>query len=153
MSCCLDTNHIVGTHTFFRIILWIFTLLGGGGVNCSRQDFLSQFVLCYLATILFCQKMTVCFFKSVEEKKKHGRMCGTQMSILGLLANDPATVSDGCHGHHAVLCYPNRFIFRDNMNYWYSVVQLKNFASISNCPMVQNKSNMPPPLPRCVRGG
>ena len=26
MSCCLDTNHFVGTPTFFRIILCIFTL-------------------------------------------------------------------------------------------------------------------------------
>ena len=30
MSCCLDTNHFVGTPTFFRIILCIFTLWGKG---------------------------------------------------------------------------------------------------------------------------
>ena len=31
MKCFLDTNHFVGTPTFFRIMLLIFTLLGGGG--------------------------------------------------------------------------------------------------------------------------
>ena len=42
-------------------------------------------------------------------------------------------------------------IFRDNKNFWYLVVPLINFASISNCPWVQGKSNKPPPpLPRCV---
>ena len=62
MSCCLDTNHFVGTFTFFIIILWIFTLWGGGGgINCSRQVSLSQFFLCYLVTILFCQYLTTCF--------------------------------------------------------------------------------------------
>ena len=30
MSCCFDTNHFVGTPTFFRIILCIFTLRGKG---------------------------------------------------------------------------------------------------------------------------
>ena len=41
------------------------------------------------------------------------------------------------------------------MNYWYSVVQLKNFASMSNCPLVQNKSYKPPPPSQgvCVGGG
>ena len=44
------------------------------------------------------------------------------MSILGLLANeggghvyDPFTVLMGCHGHHAILCNPNRFIIGDNI--------------------------------------
>ena len=60
MSCCLDTNHFVGILTFFRIILWIF-ILWGGGINCSRQASLSQFCLCYLATILFRQYLTTCF--------------------------------------------------------------------------------------------
>ena len=40
-------------------------------------------------------------------------MCGTQESILGLLANDPATVPDGLPS----LCNPNRFIFGDNKNF------------------------------------
>ena len=31
----------------------------------------------------------------------------------------------GCHGHHAILRNPNRFIFRDNTNVWYLVVPLK----------------------------
>ena len=56
----------------------------------------------------------------------------------------------GCHGHHAILCNPNRFIFGDNMNVWYLVVPLNNFASMNNCPWVQGKSNKPLPLPRCV---
>ena len=36
MSCCLDTNNFVGTPTFFRNILWIFTLLGGGGGGAGK---------------------------------------------------------------------------------------------------------------------
>ena len=56
----------------------------------------------------------------------------------------------GCHGHHAFLCNPNRFIFRDNMNVCYLVVPLNNFAPMNNCPWLQGKSNKPLPLPRCV---
>ena len=59
----------------------------------------------------------------------------------------------GCHGHHAFLCNPNRFIFGDNMNVWYLVAPLNNFASMNNCPWLQGKSNKPLPLPRCVCGG
>ena len=59
----------------------------------------------------------------------------------------------GCHRQHAILCNPNRFIFGDNKKFWYLVVPLNNFASMSNCPLVQGKSNKPPPLPRCVLGG
>ena len=49
------------------------------------------------------------------------KMCTTQVSILGLLANDPATVPMGCHGDHAILCNPNslRFIFGENKSFWY----------------------------------
>ena len=50
----------------------------------------------------------------------------------------------GCHGHHAILCNPNRFIFGDNKNFWYLVV-----PSVSNYPRVQGKSNLSP-RPRCV---
>ena len=58
----------------------------------------------------------------------------------------------GCHGHHAILCNPNRFIYGDNKNVWYLVVQLNNFASMSNCPCVQG--NKPPPSRGvCVCGG
>ena len=45
------------------------------------------------------------------------------------------------HGHHAFLCYLNRFNFGDNKNFGYLVVPLNNFASMSNCPLVQSKSN------------
>ena len=60
----------------------------------------------------------------------------------------------GCHGHHAILCNPNRLIFREYKNFWYLVVQLNNFASMNNCPLVQLKSNKPPPPSRgvCVGG-
>ena len=50
-----------------------------------------------------------------------------------------------CHGHHAMLCNPDRFIFGDNKNFWYLVVPLNNFESMNNCPLVQGKSNKPPP--------
>ena len=53
----------------------------------------------------------------------------------------------GCHGYHAILCNPNRFIYRDNKNFWYLVVPLNNFASMNNCPCVQGKLNKPPPPP------
>ena len=60
----------------------------------------------------------------------------------------------GCHGHHAILYNPNRFIFGDNKNFWYSVDPLNNFAPMSNCPYVQGKSNKPSPHPKvCVGGG
>ena len=60
----------------------------------------------------------------------------------------------GYHGHHAILCYSNRFIFRDNKNFWYLVVPQNNFASLSKCPLVQGKSNTPPPpSPEVVVGG
>ena len=58
----------------------------------------------------------------------------------------------GCHGHHAILCNPNRLIFGDNMNVWYLVVPLNNFTSMNNCAWVQVKSNKFLPLLRCVLG-
>ena len=63
-----------------------------------------------------------------------------------------------CHGHHAILCNPNRFIFGDNKIFWYLVVPLNNSASMSNCPLVQIKSISPPPevcacVCVCVCGG
>ena len=60
----------------------------------------------------------------------------------------------GYHGYHAVLCDPNRFIFGDNIFLGFIVVPLNNFASMSNCPWVQGKSNSlittPPKV--CVGG-
>ena len=61
--------------------------------------------------------------------------------------------SMGCHGHHAVLCNPNRFIFGDNKNFWYLVVPFNNFAPMNNCSWVQGKSNKPPSRGVCVYGG
>ena len=89
----------------------------------------------------------------MEETKNTGKndFHDFQISILGLLANDPATVSDG---HHARLCNPDMFIFGDNKTFWYLVVPLNNFASMNNCPWVQGKSNKPPSPSRgvCVEG-
>ena len=61
----------------------------------------------------------------------------------------------GCHGHHAILCDPKRFIFGYNKDLWYLVVPINNFAFMCNCPLVQSKSNKPPPPPnsRGVCGG
>ena len=48
-------------------------------------------------------------------------MCGTQVSILGLLANErdmPLTQIQcpmGCHGHRENLCNRNRFSFGNNI--------------------------------------
>ena len=59
----------------------------------------------------------------------------------------------GCHGHHAVLCNPNGFIFGDNKKFWYLVVPVNNFACMSNCLLVQRKSNKPTHPPGvCVCG-
>ena len=60
----------------------------------------------------------------------------------------------GCHGHHAILCNPKRYIVRDNKNFGYLVIPLNNFATISNCPLVESKSNKPPTSRGvCVGGG
>ena len=60
----------------------------------------------------------------------------------------------GFHGHHAILCNPNRFIFGDNKKNLYLVDPLNNFAPMGNCPWVQGKSNKPPPeVCVCVGGG
>ena len=51
----------------------------------------------------------------------HERMCGTQVLILGLFAKEGDMLLTqlqcpmGCYGHHADLCNPNRFSFRDNV--------------------------------------
>ena len=76
-----------------------------------------------------------------------------QVTILGLLEMTQLQCPMGCYGHHSILCNPNRFIFEDNKNIWYSVVPLNNFASMNNCPCVEGKSKSPLPLPRCVCGG
>ena len=60
-------------------------------------------------------------------EKIHKRMCGTQVLISGLLANEGDMLltqlqcSVGCHGHHAILCNPNRFIFRKTIFLTFSV--------------------------------
>ena len=47
-----------------------FHIMGGGGrVNCSRQDSLSKFFLCYLATILLASNLQLAFLELVEERK------------------------------------------------------------------------------------
>ena len=44
-------------------------------------------------------------------------------------------------------------LFLETISFLHSVVPLNNFASVSNCPWVQVKSNKPPPFPRYVWGG
>ena len=89
MSCCLDTNHFVGTPTFFRIILCISH--HGVRVNCSSQFF------SFLFSDHFVLPETDSLFSLNlwKREKIYESMCSMQVSILGLLANDPATVSDG----------------------------------------------------------
>ena len=50
----------------------------------------------------------------MEEGKIHERMRGTQVSISGLLANDPATVPDGLPWTPCKF-KSNRLIFGDNI--------------------------------------
>ena len=52
--------------------------------------------------------------------------------------------SMGCHGHHAILCNPKRFIVGDNKNCWYLVVPLNNFASMNNGCKVSRISPLSP---------
>ena len=144
MSCCLDTDHFVGTPTFFRVIMCIFTLWGKGKL------FLPVF-LCYLAT------MTACFPYFSGREKKSVKVCAAcKCQSLVCLQMTQLQCPMGCHGHHAILCNLNRFIFGDNKNFWYLVVPLNNFVSMNNCPWVQVKSNKPPPPPPppevCVGG-
>ena len=45
-------------------------------------------------------------------------------------------------------------LFSEVISFWYLVVGLNNFASISNCLRMQGKSNIPPsPRSVCVLGG
>ena len=45
-------------------------------------------------------------------------------------------------------------VFSETISFWHLVVPLNNFASISNCLLMQGKSNKPPhPHSRCVWRG
>ena len=60
----------------------------------------------------------------------------------------------GCHGHRAILCNPNRLFSETIRFFWYLVVPLNNFSSMSICPLVQGKSNKPPSSTEvCLWGG
>ena len=49
-------------------------------------------------------------------------------------------------GHHAIVCNPNWFIFKDNIYLAFSG-PTEQFTLMSNCPWVQVKFNKPkPPL-------
>ena len=78
-------------------------------------------------------------------------MCATQVSILGLLANDPATEPGGLPWTPCNLMLIKQVIFRDNKNFWYLVVPQNNFESLSKCPLVQGLIR--PPSPEVVVGG
>ena len=44
-------------------------------------------------------------------------------------------------------------VFSETISFWHLVVPLNNFASISNCVLMQGKSNKPlSPLEVCVEG-
>ena len=128
----------------------------GGGVNCSRQASLSQ-LFSLLISDHFVPPITENLFFLNEWKKEniHDRICSTQMSISGLFVNDwdvlltQLQCPTGCHGHHAILCNPNRVIFGDNIVLAFSGPKY-NFASMSNFPWVQGKSNKPPSHEVCV---
>ena len=83
------------------------------------------------------------------------KVCACMCRSLAYLQVTQLQCPMGCHGHHAILCNPNRFMFGDNTNFWYLLVPLNNFASVSNCPWGQGKSNKPTPPPPevCVCGG
>ena len=94
MSCCLDSNHFLGTHTFFRIILWIFTIWEEGKLFYARLPdpffsflFSNHFVSPVADSLLFLNLW--------KREKIHEKICDTHVSIFGLLANDPVTVPDG----------------------------------------------------------
>ena len=53
MSCCLDTNHFVGTPTFFRVILCIFTLWGKGKLSSQFSLLLSDHFVSPVADSVF----------------------------------------------------------------------------------------------------
>ena len=59
------------------------------------------------------------FLNKWKREKIHEKMCGTQVSILVCLQMTQLQCPMGCHGHHAILCNPNRLIFGDNKNFWY----------------------------------
>ena len=127
MSCCLDTNNFVGTPTFFRIILCIFTLRWKGKL------FLSVFSL--LFSNHFVSPVTDSLFSLNKWKteKKSMKVCAARKCQSWVcLQMTQLQCSMSCHGHHAILCNPNRFIVGDNQNFWYLVVPLNNFASMNN---------------------
>ena len=47
-------------------------------------------------------------------------------------------------GHHAIVCNPNWFIFKDNIYLAFSG-PTEQFTLMSNCPWVQVKFNKPKP--------
>ena len=128
MSCCLDTNHFVGTPTFLRLILWIFTLWG-------RDHFVSPVT----DNLLFSNKW---------KREKNPRK---SVNLGSACKKTQLQCPMGCHGHHAILCKQKQVYFRRQYHIdIHLVVLLNNFASMSNCPWVHSKSNRPLPLPRCV---
>ena len=58
----------------------------------------------------------------------------------------------GCHGHHAILFNPNRFIFGDHKIFLVFSGPIDRFRILNNCPLVQGMSKKPPPPEVCVWG-
>ena len=79
-------------------------------------------------------------------------MCGMQVSISGLLANEMD--STRWIDIDTLQFYISQTgLFSETISFWHLVVPLNNFASMSNCHCVQGNAKKPPShLPRCVWG-
>ena len=119
------------------------------GVNCFMQASLIQFCLLFTDHFVWDVTEKLLFLIYWKREKIRKRVCSKQVSIAGLLAVTQLQCGMGCRGHHAILYDPNRFILRDNV-FLLLMVPLTNFASMSNCPWVQAKSNKPPSPDVCV---
>ena len=136
----------------------------GVGVNCSKQASLSQFFSSQFSDH-FVSRVTdnLLFLNEWKREKINKILCGTHVSISGLLANEGDMLLTqlqclmGCHGHRAILCYPHRFIFGDNFFFAFSG-STEQFCILELCPWVRGNPYKPPPPPSramyvCVWGG
>ena len=101
---------------------------GGGNDNCSRKASLGQiFSLLFSDNFLSPVTDNLLYLNEWKsEKKIHERMCGTQVSISSLHANEgdmlltQLQIPMFCHGQHAILCSPNRFNFGNTIFFAFS---------------------------------
>ena len=90
----------------------------GGGVNCSREDSLGQFVSLLFSDHFVLQVNNNLLFLNAWKSEKSKKECAArkcrswvclQMTQLQCLI--------GYHADHAILCISSRFIFRDNKTF------------------------------------